>query len=139
MQVDRLKRREFIRLLGVTATAWPFAAMAQEAGRTYRLGFVSAAPRDEAWYTAFFEELRGLGFVEDQNLTVIPGGFAVRNELLSELAASLVRAAPDAIIAAGPIATRAAQAATKPSPSDGGVPKAEVDRPRSSDKTLSPA
>jgi putative tryptophan/tyrosine transport system substrate-binding protein len=116
MQVDRLKRREFIRLLGVTATAWPFAAMAQEAGRTYRLGFVSAAPRDEAWYTAFFEELRGLGFVEDQNLTVIPGGFGVRNELLSELAASLVRAAPDAIIAAGPIATRAAQAATKTIP-----------------------
>jgi hypothetical protein len=38
---------------------------------------VSAAPRDEAWYTAFFEELRGLGFVEDQNLTVIPGGFGV--------------------------------------------------------------
>jgi putative tryptophan/tyrosine transport system substrate-binding protein len=107
---DAVRRREFIALAGSAAVAWPFAAMAQEAGRTYRLGFVSAAPRDEAWYTAFFEELRGLGFVEDQNLTVIPGGFGVRNELLSELAASLVRAAPDAIIAAGPIATRAAQA-----------------------------
>ena len=111
MQFGQLKRRDFITLLG-GAAAWPFAAMAQEAGRTYRLGFVSAAPRDEAWYAAFFEELRGLGFVEDQNLTVIPGGFGIRNELLSELAASLVRAAPDAIIAAGPIATRAAQAAT---------------------------
>ena len=113
---DAVRRREFIALVGSAAVAWPFAAMAQEAGRTYRLGFVSAAPRDEAWYTAFFEELRGLGFVEDQNLTVIPGGFGVRNELLSELAASLVRAAPDAIIAAGPIATRAAQAATKTIP-----------------------
>jgi putative tryptophan/tyrosine transport system substrate-binding protein len=68
---DAVRRREFIALVGSAAVAWPFAAMAQEAGRTYRLGFVSAAPRDEAWYTAFFEELRGLGFVEDQNLTVI--------------------------------------------------------------------
>ena len=111
-----MKRRKFITLLGGAAVAWPFAAMAQEAGRTYRLGFVSAAPRDEAWYTAFFEELRSLGFVEGQNLTVIPGGFGVRNELMSELAAALVKAAPDAIIAAGPIATRAAQAATKTIP-----------------------
>jgi putative tryptophan/tyrosine transport system substrate-binding protein len=80
-------RRELIAALG-SAAAWPLAARAQQAGRTYRLGFVSAAPRDEAWYTAFFEELRGLGFVEGQNLTVIPGGFGVRNELLSELAAA---------------------------------------------------
>jgi putative ABC transport system substrate-binding protein len=115
MQFDYLKRRQFISLLG-SAAAWPFAAMAQEAGRTYRLGFASAAPRDEVWYAAFFEELRGLGFVEGQNLTVIPGGFGVRNELMSELAAALVKAAPDAIIAAGPIATRAAQAATKTIP-----------------------
>src|ERR1051326_2761536 len=106
-----MKRREFIAFLGGTAVAWPFGAMAQEAGRTFRLGFVSAAPRDEAWYTAFFEELRGLGFVEGQNLTIIPDGFGVRNELLSELAAALVKAAPDAIIAAGPIATPAPQAA----------------------------
>src|ERR1700747_3078781 len=116
MQCDVMKRREFITLLGGTAAAWPVAARAQQVGRTYRLGFVSAAPRDEAWYTAFFEELRGLGFIEGQNLTVIPGGFGVRNELLSELATSLVRAAPDAIIAAGPIAARAAQAATKTIP-----------------------
>jgi putative ABC transport system substrate-binding protein len=64
----------------------------------------------------FFEELHGLGFVEGQNLTVIPGGFDVRNELLSEVAAALGRAAPDAIVAAGPIAARAAQAATKTIP-----------------------
>jgi putative ABC transport system substrate-binding protein len=66
MQLDHLRRREFITLLGGAAAAWPFVAMAQEAGRAYRLGFVSAAPRDEAWYTAFFEELRGIGFVEGQ-------------------------------------------------------------------------
>src|SRR5262252_3841863 len=111
---DRVKRREFITLLGGAAASvsTPLPLFAQEAGRIYRIGFVSAAPREEAWYTAFFEELRGLGFVEGQNLTVISGRFGVRNELLGEVAAALVRAAPDAIVAAGPIAARAAQAAT---------------------------
>ena len=111
-----MRRREFIGFLGSAAVASPLAAMAQETGRTYRLGFVATTTREEAWFTAFFEELRGLGFIEGQNLTVIPNGFAVPNDLLSELAAAQVKAAPDVIIAAGPVATRAAQAATKTIP-----------------------
>ena len=112
-----MKRRESITLLGGAAASvsMPLSLCAQEAGRIYRIGFVSAAPREEPMYVAFFEELRGLGFVEGQNLSVIPG-FGIRNELLGEAAAALVRAAPDAIIAAGPIAARAAQAATKTIP-----------------------
>ena len=113
-----MQRREFITLLGGAAasvsTLLPLCA--QESGRIYRVGFVSAAPREEPMYTALFEELRGLGFVEGQNLTVLSGGFGVRNELLGEVAAALVRAEPNAIIAAGSIATRAAQAATKTIP-----------------------
>jgi hypothetical protein len=75
-----MRRREFIALLGGAAgISFNTAPLyAQEAGRIYRVGFVSAAPREEAWYTALFEELHGLGFVEGQNLTVIPGGFGVR-------------------------------------------------------------
>jgi putative ABC transport system substrate-binding protein len=48
---------------------------------------------------AFFDELRLNGFIEGQNLTVVPGGFDVRNEELAERAAALVKAAPDAIVA----------------------------------------
>ena len=120
MQFVQLNRREFLSLLGGAAAAvsTPLTLCAQEAGRTYRIGFVSAAPREEVMYTAFFEELRGLGFAEGQNLSVIPGGFGIRNELLGEAAPALVRAvpAPDAIIAAGPFASRAAQRATKTIP-----------------------
>jgi ABC transporter substrate binding protein len=77
---EAMRRREFIALLGGAAgISFNTAPLyAQEAGRIYRVGFVSAAPRKEAWYTALFEELHGLGFVEGQNLTVIPGGFGVR-------------------------------------------------------------
>ena len=58
-----MQRREFITLLGGAAasvsTLLPLCA--QESGRIYRIGFVSAAPREEPMYTALFEELRGLG------------------------------------------------------------------------------
>jgi hypothetical protein len=67
----------------------------------------------EPMNSALFDELRGMGFVEGQNLSVVPGGFRLRDEQLAEAAAALVKSAPDAIVTAGPIATRAAQAATK--------------------------
>ena len=51
-----MKRREFIALMGATVT-WPFAAMAQQAGRTYRLGCLLSSPRDEPVYMVFFDEL----------------------------------------------------------------------------------
>ena len=64
-----MRRREFIALVGASV-AWPFAAMAQQAGRTYRLGFLVLIPRDRPINVAFFDELRRRGFIEGQNLTV---------------------------------------------------------------------
>jgi hypothetical protein len=64
-----MRRREFIALMGASST-WPFAALAQEPGRTYRLGFLEPALVDRKAPTsmAFFNELRRLGFVEGRNL-----------------------------------------------------------------------
>jgi putative tryptophan/tyrosine transport system substrate-binding protein len=94
-----MTRRAFISLLGGAAAAWPLAARAQEPGRTYRLGFLLPTARQTPQVEAFFDELRLNGFIEGRNLVVVPGGFEATDDNLSERAAALVNASPDAIIA----------------------------------------
>jgi len=110
-----MRRRDFITLLG-GAAAWPFAAHPQEAGRTYRLGFMVSLSPDSPGVVAFFDELHLAGFIEGQNLIVVPGGFDVRDERLTERAAALVKAAPDVIVSGPDLTTRALQQATQTIP-----------------------
>jgi len=65
---------------------------------------------------AFLDELRGYGFVERENLEILPGGFEARNEQVAEIVPAIVKAAPDAIISGGDVSTRAFQNATKKIP-----------------------
>src|SRR5271165_3898770 len=110
-----MRRREFIAALG-GAAAWPVVARAQEAGRTYRIGFLTPAGRDSPAVLAFFDELRLNGFIEGQNLVVEPAGFEVRREQIDEKAEALVKAAPDAIIGGPELQLRALQVATRAIP-----------------------
>jgi putative tryptophan/tyrosine transport system substrate-binding protein len=108
-----MRRRKFITLLG-GAAAWPFAAMAQQAGRTYRLGCLLYTPRDEPIVAVFFDELRRHGFVEGQNLTV---EYRLQHlDLNLRYAAELVEARVDVIATAGDETARAVQQATKTIP-----------------------
>jgi putative ABC transport system substrate-binding protein len=110
-----MRRREFIAFMGASV-AWPFAAMAQEPGRTYRLGFlfpVRLEPPDVIG--AFFDGLKRAGFVEGKNLTIEFRGFVPHPERMAEYAAELVKADCDVILAAGP-GVRAVQEATKTIP-----------------------
>jgi putative ABC transport system substrate-binding protein len=71
MQFTRLRRREFITLLGNTAVAWPLAARARQvkAATIGLLGTVSAAAQSQ-WTTAFVQRMGELGWVEGRNLAV---------------------------------------------------------------------
>jgi putative ABC transport system substrate-binding protein len=110
-----MRRREFIALAGATV-AWSFAAMAQEPGRTYSLGCLLTAPRDEPIFVAFFDELRRGGFIEGQNLTVEYRVYGEHVDLIPKYAAQLVKARVDVIVAAGDETVRAIQQATKTIP-----------------------
>jgi len=105
-----IRRREFIAGLG-GAAAWPVVTRAQEAGRTYRIGGLAAAPRTDGRYVVLFDELRRAGFAEGRNLVV--AGWEARPEEFAERAAELVRAKVDALFCGGGnAAIRAAQQAT---------------------------
>jgi putative ABC transport system substrate-binding protein len=111
-----MRRREFITLLGGAAAAWPFAADAQQPDRVYRLGFLLPAGRQTPPVLAMFDELRRNGFVEGKNLEIVPSGFEAVDQNLADLAATLVQASPDAIVAGPELPLRALQARTRTIP-----------------------
>ena len=84
MQFDRLKRREFIALLG-SAVAWPLAARAQQAGKMWRIAFITHVPMK--LYEPLFEDLRELGYVEGQNIIIERRYAEGRPERFQEFAA----------------------------------------------------
>ena len=115
MQLNQLKRREFLTLLGGAGVALGSMTrpnFAEEATRTYRLGVVSGAGHDAEIFKAFFDELHQFGVTEGQNITVLPGGFGLRGEQFETAVATIVKAEPDAIVVSGDPAARLVQQAT---------------------------
>jgi putative ABC transport system substrate-binding protein len=87
-----MRRRKFITLIGGAVASWPLAARAQEAGRTYRLGVLFPAPREEETaIAAFSDELRRRGFIEDQNLAIEYRAWAPHLDLISDYMTELLK------------------------------------------------
>src|SRR5262249_33436067 len=65
---DRMRRREFMTLLGGAATAWPLAARAQQSKKLPTIGFLGAnnATFERASIDAFVQRLRELGWIENR-------------------------------------------------------------------------
>ena len=101
-----MKRREFIRLLGGAAGAWPLAAYAQQpAERVRRIGvltpFAADDPEAKARIEAFVHALRQFGWSEGRNLQIDIRWGTGDAERMRHYAAELVALTPDAILAAG--------------------------------------
>ena len=109
-----MRRREFIALIGSAAAVSLLlvpVARAQEPGRIYRLGVIAGPARQAPRIVAFFDELRGLGFVEGHNLQIVAGGFGLRQDQYTEVAATVAKSAPDVIFGGDDHAVRAIQEA----------------------------
>jgi ABC-type uncharacterized transport system substrate-binding protein len=109
MQLDRLKRREFITLLG-GAAAWPLTARAQQ-GLTL-VGLLSGTQLGDGLIEAIRQGFRDGGYVEGRNLAIKYRSADGRFDRLPALANALVADSAAAIIALAPPAALAAKAAT---------------------------
>jgi putative tryptophan/tyrosine transport system substrate-binding protein len=107
-----MRRREFLSIVSGAVVAAPLVGRAEQTGRTYRLGALIPATRDDVGTVAFFDELRLQGYVEGTNLQVLPGGFGVSRDQIDEKVAAVMKASPDVIISGPDQYTRAFQQVT---------------------------
>ena len=113
---DRLKRRTFIAALGSSA-AWPVVARGQTSSKIARVGFLGVGP-PSSWTNqtnAFRAGLRDGGLVEGKNI-IIEFRWAEEVSQLPALAADLVKANVDVILAPASTEVEPARQVTKTIP-----------------------
>jgi putative ABC transport system substrate-binding protein len=103
----RVRRREFITLLGGAAAGWPLAARAQQPERVRRIGVLMYLPADDAEgqarLAAFAQALKQLGWSDGGNLR-IDTRWATADDIRRH-AAELAALAPDVLVAGTGTAT----------------------------------
>jgi putative tryptophan/tyrosine transport system substrate-binding protein len=98
-----MRRRDFIKLIGGAAAAWPLAARAQQPAKLPTIGFLGTTSAS-AWshyVAAFAQRLRELGWVESRTVAIEYRWAEGRSERLTEMAGEFVRLKVDVIVTAG--------------------------------------
>ena len=115
-----MRRRDFIKVIGGGAVAWPLVARAQQQpGRVRLIGSLTGIADDpelKVRYAAFRQELHRLGWIDGQNVRIdvrFGEGNAAR---MRKQAAELVALSPDVIVTGGGQATELVLQATRTIP-----------------------
>jgi putative ABC transport system substrate-binding protein len=101
MQLDQLRRREFITVAVATLT-WPLAALAQQGERMRRIGVVMAYtesdPNGQAQVGAFRQQLQKLGWMEGTNIQIDFRYAADDSTRIRALAVELLALGPELMV-----------------------------------------
>ena len=110
----KIKRRDFVSLLGGAAVAWPLAAGAQQATKVPTIGILgSGIPATQGqWYAAFVQRLRELGWIDGRTVAIEYRWAEGRDERAAEIAAEFVRRKVDVIVTSATAGVVAAKQAT---------------------------
>lgn len=114
------KRRKLLLAIGAGGLVPPLRALAQPAGKVWRVGFLASSVRpadlDAHAFGGLVRGLRVLGYVEGRNLALEWRFADGQRERLAGLAEELVRLKVDVIVTSASSASRAAQRATSEIP-----------------------
>ena len=109
-------RRKLIVALAAVAVGAPLAALAQQKGKVWRVGFLSFRGRPDSLDTdrfgAFPQRMRELGYIEGKNLEIQWRYAESKSERLPGLVAELVQLKVDVIVTVGERTHSEAQKAT---------------------------
>ena len=107
-----MRRRDFIKGIAGSATAWPLAARAQQPGKLPTIGLLGpSTPSTWApWVAAFVQRLRELGWIDGRNVTIDYRWAENRSERIAEIATEFVNSNVDVIVTGGNAVSAARQA-----------------------------
>jgi putative tryptophan/tyrosine transport system substrate-binding protein len=113
-----MRRRDFIKVIAVSAAAWPLAARAKKSSSVRHVSVLMSTPSDDslgqAWIAAFAQGLQQLGWEIGSNLDYRWG--AGDTERFRKYAAEIVGLSPDVILGTAASIVRALQEASRTIP-----------------------
>jgi ABC-type uncharacterized transport system substrate-binding protein len=115
-----MRRRDFMKIIGGAAAAWPLATSAQQGDRVRRIGVLmwldENDPGAKSDFSAFSQALSDLGWTDGRNILMDLRWHGDNTNRIPALAQELVSLQPDVIVTSGGSATVAVQRETRTIP-----------------------